>query len=468
MLRSITPARNLIYRSNIRSIQRNSQSRNLFIQSTSNLSSKFNSYSYSSNLNNYTYPSNIRYFSSTSTNQDSNQESKPSSDEKKKDTTPLPTKIVKFTKSILVSTWEMIRNPKETWESIKHVIEHYVLGSKLLWAELKISFPLFMRLIRGRNLTRRERNQLVRTSSDLFRVVPLAVFVIVPFMELLLPFALKIFPNLLPSTFTTKKELEEKITKQHQIRLSVVDYMQETLREVARKKNNDEEEHKKLIDVIEKIRKNEKLPQSDIIDIAKLFKEDLTLDNLSRMQLIAMCKYMGLNTFGTDSFLRFQLRLKFSNIRNDDMRIKWEGINTLNTLELREACRERGMRSLNLTHFQLRNQLQDWLEISNSEVPISLLIMSRAFNLSQSFDEPETIVKNSLSALEPETINEAILSNIPTSEENDTKTLKRKLESIKFQEELIKEESQEEIKELNDKIVVDTTSTPSTTTSTKK
>lgn len=35
----------------------------------------------------------------------------------------------------------------------------------------------------------------------MFRLIPFAVFVIVPFMELLLPLALKLFPNMLPSTF---------------------------------------------------------------------------------------------------------------------------------------------------------------------------------------------------------------------------------------------------------------------------
>jgi hypothetical protein len=34
--------------------------------------------------------------------------------------------------------------------------------------------------------------------------VPFAVFVIVPFMEFLLPFALKLFPNMLPSTFQVR------------------------------------------------------------------------------------------------------------------------------------------------------------------------------------------------------------------------------------------------------------------------
>ena len=47
-------------------------------------------------------------------------------------------------------------------------------------------------------------DKLKRTTQDLLRLVPFAVFVIVPFMELLLPVALKLFPNMLPSTFEDK------------------------------------------------------------------------------------------------------------------------------------------------------------------------------------------------------------------------------------------------------------------------
>ena len=43
--------------------------------------------------------------------------------------------------------------------------------------------------------------QLQRTTADVFRMIPFSVFIIVPFMEFLLPFAIYFFPNLLPSTF---------------------------------------------------------------------------------------------------------------------------------------------------------------------------------------------------------------------------------------------------------------------------
>ena len=38
----------------------------------------------------------------------------------------------------------------------------------------------------------------------MLRLIPFSVFVVVPFMEILLPVAIKLFPNMLPSTFEDK------------------------------------------------------------------------------------------------------------------------------------------------------------------------------------------------------------------------------------------------------------------------
>lgn len=48
--------------------------------------------------------------------------------------------------------------------------------------------------------------KLVRTTGDIFRLVPFSVFIIVPFMELLLPLFIKFFPGMLPSTFESAKD----------------------------------------------------------------------------------------------------------------------------------------------------------------------------------------------------------------------------------------------------------------------
>ena len=79
----------------------------------------------------------------------------------------------------------------------------------------------------------RERKQLIRTTMDIFRLVPFAIFVIVPFMEFLLPFALRLFPNMLPSTFKNDLQKEENMKKELQARLAVAGFMQDTLHEMA-------------------------------------------------------------------------------------------------------------------------------------------------------------------------------------------------------------------------------------------
>lgn len=83
-------------------------------------------------------------------------------------------------------------------------MQHYWLGFKLLLADVRISSRLLLKLASGKILMRRERQQLTRTVADIFRLVPFAVFIIVPFMEFLLPVFLKLFPNMLPSTFQDK------------------------------------------------------------------------------------------------------------------------------------------------------------------------------------------------------------------------------------------------------------------------
>jgi len=90
------------------------------------------------------------------------------------------------------------------WDEFKSTLQHYWFGTKLLWADIRISSRLMLKLAGGKNLSRRERQQLTRTTADIFRLVPFAVFIIVPFMELLLPVFLKLFPNMLPSTFQDK------------------------------------------------------------------------------------------------------------------------------------------------------------------------------------------------------------------------------------------------------------------------
>ena len=139
-----------------------------------------------------------------------------------------------------------------------------------------------------------------------------------------------------------------------------------------------------FLEFIDKARKGQMFPPEVIIRYAKYFEDDLTLDNMPRMQLINMCKYMAIPPYGNDNLLRFQLRHKIRTLQEDDQRILWEGIDSLTKMELREACQDRGMRSTGLSKQVYKRALQQWIDLSvNRHVPISLLIMSRTFFLQQ-------------------------------------------------------------------------------------
>ena len=139
---------------------------------------------------------------------DSNEAEEDSIKKKNVKSASFASKAASTLKSIAITTVNVIRNPRRTWNHIKAEANHYYVGSKLLWVEIKLATQIINRVLAGHGMTRRERNQLVRTTMDVFRVVPLSIFVIVPFMELLLPFALKLFPNMLPSTFQVRFAIE--------------------------------------------------------------------------------------------------------------------------------------------------------------------------------------------------------------------------------------------------------------------
>lgn len=98
-------------------------------------------------------------------------------------------------------------------QKIMHELKYYYNGFYLLWIDTKVAARIVWRLLHGQALSRRERRRLLRTCVDVFRLVPFMVFIIVPFMEFLIPVFLKLFPDMLPSTFESESKKEEKQKK---------------------------------------------------------------------------------------------------------------------------------------------------------------------------------------------------------------------------------------------------------------
>lgn len=85
----------------------------------------------------------------------------PTSDDKKKEHTPAhvpPNSVAseeksksawESVKSGLSSVVDMAKDPKGTWIMIKEVANHYWIGSKLLWEEIKIANEIVGRVLKG-------------------------------------------------------------------------------------------------------------------------------------------------------------------------------------------------------------------------------------------------------------------------------------------------------------------------------
>ncbi|KAF4907605.1 LETM1 domain-containing protein mdm28 [Colletotrichum viniferum] len=327
------------------------------------------------------------------------------------------------------------------WQKVKKEAHHYWDGTKLLAAEVRISTRLALKMAAGYELSRRENRQLRRTVQDLGRLVPFSMFVIVPFAELLLPVALRLFPNMLPSTYEGQKSKDAKANTLRATRKEVSEFLRSSLKETGLPLTPATTQSEAFTVFFRKLRSSGESPtHEDVIKVCKIFKDDLTLDNLSRPQLVSMCRYMNLNTFGTDNMLRYQVRHRMRQIKRDDRQISYEGVDSLTVAELQVACASRGIRTHSVSPARMREYLQQWLDLRLKDgVPSTLLVLSNAYMYGQvpAHSQIEALV-GVLSSIPDELFHEISLE-VHTAE--GAATNKQRLEVLKEQQELIDEEN---------------------------
>ncbi|KAL4918834.1 LETM1-like protein-domain-containing protein [Aspergillus aurantiobrunneus] len=332
-------------------------------------------------------------------------------------------------------------------QKFKKELQHYWDGTKLLSTEVRISSRLALKMAGGYELSRREHRQLKRTVTDLGRLIPFSMFLIIPFAELLLPVALKLFPNLLPSTYEGKSAREKKALSLSSTRKEVSTFLKDTLKESGLPVTAANVRNEEFAEFFKKIRNTGETPSNeDVIKVCKIFKDDVTLDNLSRPQLVGICKYMNLNTFGTDAMLRYNIRHRMRQIKRDDRAIFYEGVESLSVPELQMACASRGIRTHGVSPARLREDITQWLDLRLKQgVPSTLLVLSNAYVYAQGGKEAEmsTQIESLQSVLSsiPEELFHEIELEVHNAE--GAATNKQRLEVIKEQQELIEEENQQ-------------------------
>ncbi len=96
--------------------------------------------------------------------------------------------------------------------------------------------------------------QLQRTVQDLGRLIPFLPFVIVPFAELLLPVALKLFPNMLPSTYEGQSSKDAKAKRLRSTRKEVSEFLRTTLKETGLPISAENAQRKEFTEFYRKVR----------------------------------------------------------------------------------------------------------------------------------------------------------------------------------------------------------------------
>ena len=154
---------------------------------------------------------------------------------------------------------------------------------------------------------------------------------------------------------------------------------------------------------------------------------------------------MNMASYGTDNFLRYQIRVRMRQIKRDDRAIAFEGANSLSVPELQAACASRGLKTHGVSPARLREDIQTWLDLRlKYGVPSTLLVLSNAFVYAQG---KESEMTSQLDALE------AVLSSIPEELYHEIElevhtkegaaTNKQRLEVLREQQELIDEENEQ-------------------------
>ncbi|KAL6941039.1 LETM1 domain-containing protein ylh47 [Hanseniaspora opuntiae] len=362
------------------------------------------------------------------------------------------TKIEVPSKQVEPTTVTKVEKPKDQgnkmqkiWVAVKDGVAHFWDGTKLLALEIKISTHLLVKYSTGHELTRREMLQLKRTTTDVVRLVPFSAFVIIPFAELLLPVALKVFPNLLPSTYETSKDKEKKLMGLKKTRTLVSDIITNAKSMNHFKPDDISNEQKVLFNNfylhVRKTGKPESVGQ--LIKVAQLYKDDVVLDNLTRSHLVAMAKYINIQPFGTDVMLRYRIRYKMLQLKNDDKQIHYEGLSSLNSTELRLACMNRGIRTVNQTDVDLRENLKNWLDLRLKEkIPSTLLLLAVAHNYGDLTTNTASLYDSLCYVLQaiPDELYHEVKVNV-IKQDDDSKA---KLRQLKEQENLMADEVEQE------------------------
>mmetsp|Transcript_51062 Transcript_51062/g.118995 ORF Transcript_51062/g.118995 Transcript_51062/m.118995 type:complete len:700 (+) Transcript_51062:73-2172(+) len=370
-----------------------------------------------------------------------------------------------FVRKVGVLCGAFVKNPLivvEWYEDIRDAIKHFgkwvYTGFKLFGADVRTSFYLTKRVIKGYPLSVRERRLLVRTTSDGLKLIPFSFFLVVPFAEFALPFFLRLFPNMLPSTFFEQKYDNATLARKLKAKQEMADFWQQVVAQRTQELYESDEyadRAEELQAFQEKLSEGKEFPTlKEILRFVSIFKSEMHLEKMSLQQQNALSQMLGLPTSGTfwHGHVEVQLRHHITNLRREDRDLWWEGIDGLKGAELIDVCRRRAIRFHGVTEEEMRESLNRWLRLSatHRQIPTSMLLWVQSFYLRDRSDpEADSTEDLKLKVQEEEIIEnpeEAFLS-FAERQKDAVEKMQQKLEELQHEIVEVMDQHQDKLQE---------------------
>lgn len=286
---------------------------------------------------------------------------------------------------------------------LKKEAQKVVRGCRLLYSDAKFLMrKKYMISFNDQHYSLKEKKAMARTTTDLLKMVPFSVFIIIPGAELLLPPVLYLFPNMVPSTFVSKSKTEDFLNAIAEKRPVYADKMHRFLLENTRGL-----EDAAGTEFATKLKaRPHQLTQADLVDQHELFRTRLAFGRMDADMLRNVCRFLcmepwtGFKTFnklvmGTLSkllgylnvqfpsmwepkifpfytvqrnILMYQLRQHMNTLRTEDLLLLEESIAKLDAALLVTCCRERAIHTTLEEDKDMRRRLREWVVHSTHPV----------------------------------------------------------------------------------------------------
>lgn len=372
-----------------------------------------------------------------------------------------------FVRKVGVLCWAFVKNPliviewgEDLRDAVKHFLKWMYTGFKLFGADVRASYFLTKRVFKGYPLSVRERRLLVRTTSDCLKLIPFSFFLVVPFAEFALPFFLRLFPNMMPSTFFEQKYDNATLARKLKAKQEMADFWQQVVAQRTQELYESDEYADKAEELVafqEKLSEGKEYPTlKEILRFASIFKNEMHLEKMSSQQLSALSQMLGLPTSSAfwQGHLEVQLRHHITNLRREDRDLFWEGIESLKGEELIDVCRRRAIRFHGVTEEEMRDDLNRWLRLSanHRQVPTSMLLWIQSFYLRDRTEDESSTDALKLKVQEQEVIEnpeEAFLSFAERQKEAVCK-MQQKLDDLQREITEVTEQNQDVLNEASE------------------